>query len=155
MEAKVSSTMLAPTCPTGIPSFHIKLTLRLPFEDSLVSRLFLCLRLKFILLIAYINFKHCHILCCLDFILIPFCSNFLKASERKVVYGLSVALTSHQPSKTQATRCVTALIFSVYQTHWLYWTSPAQLQRLCFCSTSLNSLDKHVSFHSYFHCMFL
>lgn len=124
MEAKISSTMLAPTCPSVIPSFHIKMTLRLPFEDSLVSCLFLCLRLKVIFLIAYINFKHFHILCRLAFILIPFCSHFLKGrqrrSERNVVYRLTVALTSDQSSKTQATRCVTAVIFSVYQTQRLH-----------------------------------
>lgn len=57
-----------PQCwyPTVIPSFRIKLTLRLSFEDSLFRCLYMCLRLKFILPIAYINFKHCHILCCLD-----------------------------------------------------------------------------------------
>lgn len=124
MEKKISSTMLAPTCPTVIPSFHIKVTLHLPFEAVLVSCLFLCLRLKFILLTAYIDFKHCHIFCFLHLIFISFCSHFLKGkktrSKCKGVYRFSVALTSDQSSKTQATKCVTALIFSSYQAQRLY-----------------------------------
>jgi hypothetical protein len=46
MESKIFSTMLSSACPTVIPSFHVKVALRLPFEDSLVSCLFLCLQVK-------------------------------------------------------------------------------------------------------------
>lgn len=42
----------------------------------------------------------------------------------------------------------TQLSFFFNQIQRLYWTSPAQLQGLCFCSTLLIPLDKLVSFHT-------